>query len=76
MQVSLFSVAPGDRRALDDLNHCLRGHRVLTLDRHCGENGVWSFCVTWQPGAAAALSAEKAPDGARRRLGNRRSVGR
>lgn len=58
MQVSLFSVAPGDSRALDDLNRCLRGHRVLTLDRHC-DAGVWSFCVTWQPGAAEALPAEK-----------------
>jgi superfamily II DNA helicase RecQ len=52
MQISLFSVAPGDSRALDDLNRCLRGHRVLTLDRHC-DAGVWSFCVTWQPGTVA-----------------------
>ena len=58
MQVSLFSVAPGDSRALDELNRCLRGHRVLTLDRHC-DAGVWSFCVTWQPGTAEALPAEK-----------------
>jgi superfamily II DNA helicase RecQ len=51
MQISLFTVAPGDSRALDDLNRCLRGHRVLTVDRHCHE-GVWSFCVTWQSGGA------------------------
>jgi superfamily II DNA helicase RecQ len=50
MQVALFSVAPGDSRALDDLNRFLRGHRVLTLDRQCLE-GVWSFCVTYQPPA-------------------------
>ncbi len=47
MQVVLFSVAPGDDRALDDLNRFLRGHRVLTLDRQCLA-GVWSFCVTYQ----------------------------
>lgn len=59
MQISLFTVAPGDSRALDDLNRCLRGHRVLTLDRQCHE-GVWSFCVTWQPGGATeAGPAEK-----------------
>jgi len=33
MQVSIFTVVPGDSRALDDLNRCLRGQRVLTLDR-------------------------------------------
>jgi superfamily II DNA helicase RecQ len=49
MQVSVFSVAPGDSRALEEFNRFLRGHRVLTLDRHCHE-GIWSFCVTWQPG--------------------------
>ena len=58
MQVSLFSVAPGDSWALDELNRCLYGHRVLTLDRHC-DAGVWSFCMTWQPGTAEALPAEK-----------------
>jgi len=59
MQISLFTVAPGDSRALDDLNRCLRGHRVLTVDRHCHE-GVWSFCVTWQPGGATETGpAEK-----------------
>lgn len=49
MQVALFTTAPGDSRALDDLNRFLRGHRVLTLDREC-HGGVWSFCVTYQPG--------------------------
>ena len=50
MQVSPFTVAPGDNCALDELNRFLRGHRVLTLDREC-HGGVWSFCVTWQPPA-------------------------
>ena len=59
MQISLFTVAPGDSRALEDLNRCLRGHRVLTLDRHC-DAGVWSFCVAWQPGPGVeAGPAEK-----------------
>ena len=49
MQVSLFSVAPGDAKALEEMNSFLRGNRVLTVDRHCHE-GVWSFCVTWQQG--------------------------
>ncbi|MBM3855259.1 MAG: hypothetical protein FJ399_19245 [Verrucomicrobia bacterium] len=48
MQVAIFYVAPGDSWALDDLNRFLRGHRVLTVDRECRE-GVWSFCVTYQP---------------------------
>ena len=52
MQVSLFTVAPGDGPALDELNRFLRGHRVLTLDREC-HAGVWSFCITWQPPAGA-----------------------
>jgi superfamily II DNA helicase RecQ len=53
MQVSVFSIAPGDSRALEELNRFLRGHRVLTLDRECHE-GIWSFCVVWQAGAAEA----------------------
>ena len=53
MQVSIFTVAPGDTPALDDLNRFLRGHRVLTLDREC-PGGVWSFCVTWQPPTGTA----------------------
>ena len=48
MQVALFTVAPGDNRALEEFNRFLRGHRVLTLDRHCFD-GVWSFCVVYQP---------------------------
>ena len=50
MQVSLFTVAPGDNYVLDELNRFVRRHRVLTLDREC-HGGVWSFCVTWQPPA-------------------------
>jgi hypothetical protein len=42
MQVSLFTVAPGDGHALEELNRFLRGHRVLTLDREC-HGGVWSL---------------------------------
>ena len=52
MQVSIFTVAPGDAPALEELNRFLRGHRVLTLDREC-HGGVWSFCVAWQPPAGA-----------------------
>ena len=48
MQVALFTVSPGDQQALEELNRFLRGHRVLTLDRQCLD-GVWSFCVTYQP---------------------------
>lgn len=48
MQVATFNVAPGDSRALEELNRFLRGHRVLTLDRQ-GHEGAWSFCVTYQP---------------------------
>lgn len=50
MQIAIHTVAPGDSRALEDLNRFLRGHRVLTLDRQCHE-GIWSFCVTYQPPA-------------------------
>ncbi|MCW5550179.1 MAG: HRDC domain-containing protein [Opitutaceae bacterium] len=61
MQVSLHTVAPGDSRALDELNRFLRGHRVLTLDREF-QAGVWSFCVTYQPAAGAGGgAAEPAP---------------
>lgn len=53
MQIDLHTVAPGDSRALDDLNRFLRGHRVLTLDRQF-HAGVWSFCITYQPAAGAS----------------------
>lgn len=60
MQVALHTVAPGDSRALEEFNRFLRGHRVLTLDRQCHQ-GVWSFCVTYQPpgGSVAPESAAK-----------------
>ena len=58
MQVALFSVASGDSRALEELNRFLRGHRVLTVDRHCHQ-GAWSFCVTWQPGAAETVTTRE-----------------
>jgi superfamily II DNA helicase RecQ len=48
MQVAMFSAAPGEAGALEELNRFLRGHRVITLDRQC-HKGVWSFCVTYQP---------------------------
>jgi len=57
MQISLFTVAPGDSRVLDALNRCLRGHRVLKLDRHC-DAGVWSFSVTWCENAERTLTLE------------------
>lgn len=60
MQVSLHTLAPGDSRALDDLNRFLRGHRVLTLDRQCHE-GVWSFCVTYQPAAGESPASGPLP---------------
>lgn len=53
MQVALFTVAPGDTHAAEELNRFLRGHRVLTLDREC-HAGVWSFCVTYQPPAGVS----------------------
>lgn len=55
MQIVLHTVAPGDSRALDDLNRFLRGHRVLTLDRQF-HAGVWSFCVTYQPPASESAA--------------------
>lgn len=59
MQVALFSAAPGDAAALEELNRFLRGHRVLTLDRHC-HGGVWSFCVSYQMGPMPEVrTAEK-----------------
>lgn len=59
MQVALFSVPPGDRTALEELNRCLRAHRVLTLDREF-HAGVWTFCVTYEQATAVfAGSAEK-----------------
>lgn len=53
MQIALFSTAPGDSPALDDLNRFLRGHRVLTVDRQW-TGAAWVFCVTYQPPAGEA----------------------
>ncbi len=53
MQIALFSTAPGDSPALDELNRFLRGHRVLTIDRQW-TGAAWVFCVTYQPPVGAA----------------------
>lgn len=59
MQVALHTIAPGDSRALEELNGFLRGHRILTLDREF-HAGVWAFCITYQPPAGSRTS-ESAP---------------
>ena len=64
MQIAIHTVAPGDGRALEELNRFLRGHRVLTLDRQC-HDGVWSFCITYQPpvgGGASGRDGQFLPD--------------
>lgn len=57
MQVAIFTAAPGDSRAIEELNRFLRGHRVLTLDREAHAGG-WSFCVTYQPPLAGGGTTE------------------
>ena len=61
MQIAIHTLAPGDSRALEDLNKFMRGHRVLTIDKAC-HAGVWSVCETYVEGAAsAAKESRRAP---------------
>lgn len=48
MQIQIFRVAAGDPVGVEELNRFLRGHRVLSVDRHF-EAGLWHFCVCHQP---------------------------
>ena len=61
MQVALFTVTPGDSRALEELNRFLRSQRVLALEREC-HGGVWSFCVTYQFGILAEIGGTEKVD--------------
>ena len=59
MQIQIFRVGANDSVGVEEMNRFLRGHRVLSVDRHF-ENGVWYFCVCHQssvpvaPGQAGA----------------------
>jgi hypothetical protein len=59
MQIQIFRVGANDSAGVEEMNRFLRGHRVLSVDRHF-ENGVWYFCVCHQssepvvPGQAGA----------------------
>ncbi|MBQ0030460.1 MAG: hypothetical protein KBT32_08495 [Bacteroidales bacterium] len=51
MQIKTFVVpALSPESATDELNAFLRGHKVVTIDRHFvmeQANSFWSFCVTY-----------------------------
>jgi len=51
MQIQIFRVAAGDAVGVEELNRFLRGHRVLSVDRHF-EEGAWHFCVCHQASGA------------------------
>ena len=65
MQIQIFRVAAGDAVGVEELNRFLRGHRVLSVDRHF-EEGAWHFCVCHQAsgalvsGQAATVSPARA----------------
>jgi superfamily II DNA helicase RecQ len=55
MQIQVFRIGVGDPAGLEELNRFLRGHRILSVDRHF-EAGVWHFCVCHLPGGFSPVA--------------------
>jgi superfamily II DNA helicase RecQ len=63
MQIQVFRVAADDPVGVEELNRFLRGHRVLSVDRHF-EAGIWHFCVCHQP-SGLSTSGPAGPAGSK-----------